>query len=54
MSKFDEFERTKMIDKFDDLAQKLINLTKEFGYNREADKLDNLCYDILYKIENEE
>lgn len=54
MSKLDEFEKIVMIDKFDDLAQKLIILIKEFGYNREADKLDSLCYDILYKIEHEE
>lgn len=54
MSKLDEFKRIAMIDKFDDLAQKLITLIKEFGYNCEADKLDTLCYDILYKIEHEE
>lgn len=54
MNKLDEFERIAMIDKFDNLAQKLIILTKEFGYNREADKLDSLCYDISYKIEHEE
>lgn len=42
------------IDKFDDLAQKLINLLRVSGYDSDADKLDTLCYDILYKIEHEE
>lgn len=41
------------IDKFDDLAQKLINLLRISGYDSDADKLDTLCYDILYKIEHE-
>lgn len=40
------------IDKFDDLAQKLINLLRVSGYDFDADKLDSLCYDILYKIEH--
>lgn len=42
------------IDKFDDLAQKLINLLRVSGYDSDVDKLDTLCYDILYKIEHEE
>ena len=54
MKGIDEINKSAMIDKFDDLSQKLINLLQEFGYNYEANKLDDLCYDILYKIEHEE
>lgn len=39
------------IDILDDLMQKLISKLQLLGMSKEAEKLDSVCYDILYKAE---